>query len=101
MRRFTSLMAASVSVITGVWVSVFVESIEHSLRLLRFGLLLIVGQCSFDRVFGQDRTVDLHRWQVQFLDDVSILDLLRLFDCFPLSHSVARLELAIADPQPN
>src|SRR5512147_1433741 len=82
MRRLTSFNAASVSVITGAWVSVLAISMADSLSqsLLRIGLLLVIGQRCFNRVFGQHGTVNLDRRQVQLLHDVRIFNLLSFID---------------------
>src|ERR1041384_1035533 len=44
------------------------------LRALR----LVVGDGALDRVLGENRAVDLHRRQVQLLDDLRVLDRHRL-----------------------
>src|SRR4051812_34820563 len=45
---------------------------------------LVIGDGALDGVLGQDRAVDLHRRQVQLLDDLGVLDAHRLIDGHPL-----------------
>ena len=45
--------------------------------------------------------MDLDRRQLELVDDVGVLDLGGSATLLPLSHSVARLEEAMALPQPN
>src|SRR5881409_4021656 len=47
-------------------------------------LVLVVGERGLDRVLGQHRAVDLHRRQLQLVDDVGVLDLRRLVDAMAL-----------------
>src|SRR5437870_6007319 len=44
------------------------------------GLVPVIGDSRFDRVFGQDRTVDLDRRQRQLFGDLRIADLHRLIE---------------------
>src|SRR5512142_1235912 len=43
-------------------------------------LAFVVCDGALDGVLGQDRTVDLHWWQIQLLDDLRVPDLHRLVD---------------------
>ena len=62
-------------------------------------LLPVVGDRALDRVLGEDRAVDLHRGQVELVDDVDVLDRLGLLDGLALEplgrerRKLARLRL--------
>src|SRR5829696_6100183 len=65
-------LAASVVVLVGVLIPLLLRGVLDVVLLGRLGA--IVGDRRLDRVFGQDRAVDLHRRQSEMLGDVGILD---------------------------
>src|SRR6188508_518346 len=79
------------------------------LTLMFLALRLVVGDGALDRVFRQHRAVDLHRRQVELLDDLRVLDRHRLIDAHPLDPfgrerrrrdrraAAERLELGVFD----
>src|SRR5215467_8931240 len=70
-----------------VWVILEGSSLLLLLRSCSFPrgpLLPVVGDRPLDRVLGEHRAVDLDRREVELVDDVDVLDLLRLVDALPL-----------------
>src|SRR5262245_36750852 len=91
-RKFDTCCAARSVMVTATWRS------SRCLRLRRIGrrlamLVAIVGNCCLYRVLGEDRAVDLDRWQGEFLGDLRIADLRCFVERFaldPLGHERAR-----------
>ena len=53
----------------------------HALRRFRFRLLrFVIGNSSFDRVFGQNRAVNLYRRKAELVHDIGVLDIKSLID---------------------
>src|SRR5688500_3662349 len=52
--------------------------------VIRRALFLVVRERRLDGVLGQHRAVDLHRWQLELVHDVRILDLGRLVHALAL-----------------
>src|SRR4030095_3913450 len=96
MRRFTSLIAASESVITGAWVSVFVVSIERSFSYLGSAFFLWSDNAAL--IASSARTEQWIFTGGRFSSCTMSVFLIFWASpiVLPFHHSVARLALALA-----
>ena len=69
-------------------------------RLFVFLTFAIVGNGCFYRIFSQDGAVGFLPAAAQFFGDFAVFDCQRVIQAFAFTHSVIRLEEAIAEPQP-